>query len=30
MDFPHLFNVAQFANALALASLLTILASGLA
>ena len=30
MDFSHLLNVAQFANALALASLLTILASGLA
>ncbi|HRH85259.1 MAG TPA: branched-chain amino acid ABC transporter permease [Rubrivivax sp.] len=30
MDFSHLVNVAQFANALALASLLTILASGLA
>lgn len=30
MDVAHLFNVAQFANALALASLLTILASGLA
>ena len=30
MDLSQLFNVAQFANALALASLLTILASGLA
>ncbi|MFO1273437.1 MAG: branched-chain amino acid ABC transporter permease [Rubrivivax sp.] len=30
MDFAQLFSVAQFANALALASLLTILASGLA
>ena len=30
MDLSHIFNVAQFANALALASLLTILASGLA
>nr|WP_311732058.1 branched-chain amino acid ABC transporter permease [Variovorax paradoxus] len=30
MDFSQLFSVAQFANALALASLLTILASGLA
>lgn len=30
MDFTHLFSVAQLANALALASLLTILASGLA
>jgi branched-chain amino acid transport system permease protein len=30
VDFTHLFNVAQLANALALASLLTILASGLA
>jgi branched-chain amino acid transport system permease protein len=30
VDVSHLFNVAQFANALALASLLTILASGLA
>ena len=30
MDFSQIFNVAQLANALALASLLTILASGLA
>jgi len=30
VDLSHIFNVAQFANALALASLLTILASGLA
>ena len=30
MDFSHILNVAQLANALALASLLTILASGLA
>jgi branched-chain amino acid transport system permease protein len=30
MDFSQAFNIAQFANALALASLLTILASGLA
>jgi branched-chain amino acid transport system permease protein len=30
MDFSHIFNIAQLANALALASLLTILASGLA
>jgi branched-chain amino acid transport system permease protein len=30
MDFAQIFNVAQLANALALASLLTILASGLA
>jgi branched-chain amino acid transport system permease protein len=30
VDFSHILNVAQFANALALASLLTILASGLA
>ena len=30
MDLSHIFNVAQLANALALASLLTILASGLA
>ena len=30
MDISQIFNVAQLANALALASLLTILASGLA
>ncbi len=30
MDFSHILNIAQLANALALASLLTILASGLA